>query len=808
MRVLISIVVYLTTLSFANSQSCTAAFGFGPTDITIEFMDQSTVGPGDQIVSWSWDFDDGTGSSQQNPTHTFPEADRYDVVLEITTQNGCNSEIEIRIETCVLSTSLNVGDCNAAGDVPVMVTINDVYDNADEIFVSLDGTEVPGSPFEIDEESPVSLNLIVPGDGLEHQLTILSDDIETCGTELFFNVPDCSSDCFLSSFEVSPAGGGVHNVNVGGDFFSPEQITIEVGDLVRWSWIDGGHTTTSDATSGPDSWNSGLRGNGATFEVNITNPGLHRYYCIPHGGPNGAGMSGQIVANCPSSGNFTLDLTFNTSQANAQGYNILVDGQVQPGGPFSYSGTGMQSNQISIAGDGVIHSIVIRDVADPTCDVERMYQAPDCGAAPTCQLEVEASENGGCNPSNEVELLITINAVNPGNNGYQLRLDGSLLGTFPYGGATTTQVINVAGDGQLHLIEVRDVEDAACTATTTITTTDCSIPCGLSNLSASTGGGTVHQVEVRDFDFLPEQITIASGDRVEWVWTGEVAHTATSDATSGADSWDSGLLGQGATYLSPELSAGVHPYYCVPHGAPGGVGMSGTVTVQADCDNGSVAVNLSFNSAGTGVNGYEVLVDGQMAGTFSYSGTGNESATVLVAGDGQSHTIVVRDADDTTCSASTTVTTPDCNAPTCQFSNLTATETGGCQGNQSVSVTVSFAQSGGSAGGYQLRLDGGLIGTYPYAGATTTQTIDVAGDGQPHLIEVRDVEDAACTATTTITTTDCSIPCGLTNLTASTGGGTVHQVEVRDFDFLPEQITIASGDRVEWVWTGAVAHTA
>ncbi|PHI17924.1 hypothetical protein CEQ90_20610, partial [Lewinellaceae bacterium SD302] len=220
------------------------------------------------------------------------------------------------------------------------------------------------------------------------------------------------------------------------------------------------------------------------------------------------------------------------------------------------------------------------------------------------------------------------------------------------------------------------------------------------------------------------------------------------------------------------------------------------------------AVNLSFNSAGTGANGYEVLVDGQMAGTFSYAGNGNESATILVAGDGQSHTIVVGDADDATCSASTTVTTPDCDASTCQISNLTATETGGCQVNQSVSVTVSFAQSGGSAGGYQLRLDGGLIGTYPYAGAMTTQTIDVAGDGQPHLIEVRDVEDAACTATTTITTTDCSIPCGLSNLSASTGGGTVHQVEVRDFDFLPEQITIASGDRVEWVWTGAVAHTA
>jgi len=193
-------------------------------------------------------------------------------------------------------------------------------------------------------------------------------------------------------------------------------------------------------------------------------------------------------------------------------------------------------------------------------------------------------------------------------SGYRLLVDGQLQGTFPYDGSgNNSRTINLNGDGQSHSIRIEDVDDAACFATTTVTVDDCSIPCSLSGLTAATGGGTTHQVEVRDFDFFPQHISIAAGDRIDWIWTGQVAHTATSDIQGDADSWESGLLNNGASYLSPVLSAGVHPYYCIPHGDVGGVGMSGTITVQADCDNGQVGVNISFSSQGTCANGYEVL---------------------------------------------------------------------------------------------------------------------------------------------------------------------------------------------------------
>ncbi len=48
----------------------TAAFAFSCTDLTCTFTDQSTDSDG-TIVSWSWSFGDTTGSSAQNPSHTY-----------------------------------------------------------------------------------------------------------------------------------------------------------------------------------------------------------------------------------------------------------------------------------------------------------------------------------------------------------------------------------------------------------------------------------------------------------------------------------------------------------------------------------------------------------------------------------------------------------------------------------------------------------------------------------------------------------------------------------------------------------------
>lgn len=802
--------VFLLLAASAQAQTCAALFTFYINDLTVQFMDQSTHAPNDPIVSWDWDFDDGGSSSQQNPTHTFPEPDRYDVVLTITTQNGCVSSLEIRIEICALNVNYDVGVCNAQMEVPVNINITDVYDNANEIDVILDGQSVPGSPFLIDAQNPVNLQVIVPGDGLAHTIQVQSLDIETCGTTIEFTVEDCMSDCFLSSLQVDYSPGTTHNVTVDDNFFAPQSIAIVLGDIVRFNWAGGGHSSTSDATSSPDAWNSGVIGAGSTFDVSIQQPGTHNYYCIPHGGPNGVGMSGQILSNCPTGTSMNLQVNFSTSVANGQGYQILWDNVQVTGSPFNYNGTGPQSQTISIAGDGMAHTLVVRDVADPTCDIEMQYNAPDCGQGggnPMCSISGTIGNFGVCNNMN-VTANLSVQVTN-GGTGFGVSIDGSAATSYTYTGSNTNVIITLPGDGASHTVVITDSADPACTSTITTTTPDCNLPCGIANLTAAVAGSSgsvTHTVAVEDFQFNPNSINITVGDVVMWIWNGAIAHSSTSDQSGGPDSWDSGLLGNGAMYISPVLSEGVHSYYCIPHGAPGGIGMAGSIQVLPPCnDLGQSTVVVQFNVTNGSASGYQVVVDGVSAGTFAYVPGAAQSASVLIHGDGALHTIIVQDLSDMACNASTGVVTPDCSGSgnPCMVS-LSPAIVGGCINSMvAVALNVTASNAGSS---YSVTIDGQAAGTFDYSDSNVL--VSLAGDGQSHTIVVVDTADSTCRDTAYINTPDCGQPCGMiTNLVVHTDTNIIHTVEVRDFDFAPQHITVRAGEKIRFIWTGIIPHT-
>ena len=62
-----------------------------------------------------------------------------------------------------------------------------------------------------------------------------------------------------------------------------QQINIEVGDTVEWTWVGGGnHNLIS--TSGIESFNSGFGGAGKTFSYTFNSEGSTNYVCTPHSG--------------------------------------------------------------------------------------------------------------------------------------------------------------------------------------------------------------------------------------------------------------------------------------------------------------------------------------------------------------------------------------------------------------------------------------------------------------------------------------------------------------------------------------------
>lgn len=64
----------------------------GPSPLAVQFTDDSTVTNG-AITAWSWEFGDGTTSTEQNPSHTF-SVGIYTVKLTVTAPGGTNSVVK------------------------------------------------------------------------------------------------------------------------------------------------------------------------------------------------------------------------------------------------------------------------------------------------------------------------------------------------------------------------------------------------------------------------------------------------------------------------------------------------------------------------------------------------------------------------------------------------------------------------------------------------------------------------------------------------------------------------------------------
>ncbi len=70
-----------------------------------------------------------------------------------------------------------------------------------------------------------------------------------------------------------------------------------------------------------------------------------------------------------------------------------------------------------------------------------------------------------------------------------------------------------------------------------------------------------HIVEIRDFTFVPQTISVSPGDTIKWVNKGFIPHTATEKNGM----WDSGQLNENDTWTVVVDSS--FSYYCIFHPA-------------------------------------------------------------------------------------------------------------------------------------------------------------------------------------------------------------------------------------------------
>lgn len=102
-----------------------------------------------------------------------------------------------------------------------------------------------------------------------------------------------------------------HDVTASGMSFSPANVTINVGDTVRWTNTSGTHNvnaTTATFPSNPESFGNSL-GTGWVFKHKFTIAGTYLYHCDQH---FGSGMSGSVTVIDPTAGIANINNSENT----------------------------------------------------------------------------------------------------------------------------------------------------------------------------------------------------------------------------------------------------------------------------------------------------------------------------------------------------------------------------------------------------------------------------------------------------------------------------------------------------------------
>ncbi|MPM13244.1 hypothetical protein SDC9_59600 [bioreactor metagenome] len=176
------------------------------------FYDESTVATG-SIVSWNWDFGDGTGtSSQQNPTYVYADSGWYSVTLIIESNIGA-------FDTIVQQVHILSGPTAAFSTIPAVTgqttSFNDLSTGNGSSIISWSwsfgdgGTSVLQNPDHVySSEGTYWVTLVVTNscgsDTVLQQVVIITDAIEeTAGNLVLF--PNPVQDGFTTLQFTSPA---------------------------------------------------------------------------------------------------------------------------------------------------------------------------------------------------------------------------------------------------------------------------------------------------------------------------------------------------------------------------------------------------------------------------------------------------------------------------------------------------------------------------------------------------------------------------------------------------------------------------
>ncbi len=152
---------------------------------------------------------------------------------------------------------------------------------------------------------------------------------------------------------------------------------------------------------------------------------------------------------------------------------------------------------------------------------------------------------------------------------------------------------------------------------------------------ATTAAAASHDVDVVDNAFEPPSLTVTAGDDVTWTSSGSNPHTVTADDGSFdsnpdcqafADAAAGDCMDDGESFSHTFDEPGEYPYFCRLHGGPDGVGMAGTIVVEAAATDDEGSTDDGATDDGATDDGAE----GEVTGAITVSDQSGDGTSVVV----------------------------------------------------------------------------------------------------------------------------------------------------------------------------------
>jgi plastocyanin len=216
-------------------------------------------------------------------------------------------------------------------------------------------------------------------------------------------------------------------VGNGGTFFDPENVVIQAGDTVQWTFPATGfaHTVTSGLDSPSGLFNSGAHAGPFTFSFTFPDPGVFPYYCQIH---LSMGMAGTVRVNAAPA-NPTVLANISTRLPVQTADNALIGGFIV---------TGTQPKKVIIRAIGPSLALSGK-LADPTLELF------------SGSTLLESNNNWKDSPNKQA---IIDSSVPPAND-----LESAIVRTLPANGASYTAVVRGLNDTTgIGVVEAYDLD--------------------------------------------------------------------------------------------------------------------------------------------------------------------------------------------------------------------------------------------------------------------------------------------------------------------------------------------------------------